>query len=162
MVVANYVFFKSAVILSEYHKGGPTSCHLSNLAEIYHFHFKALQRFLTGIVSWPSCQQLACDTSTWLNILAFAVGISGCSTILVLCLYPFTIQTYCSRGITSHSIPIKPQHLINPSTKQICIVKLLITYYLLLIHTALVSLLKVACSVNLITCCDMVALSASL
>jgi len=98
-------------------KADPTSHHLSNHAEIHHFHFKALQKFLT-------CQQLACDTSTWLNILAFAVGMSNSSTLLVLCLYPCTIQTYCSRGGTSQPTPIKPQHHINPSTKQICIVKL--------------------------------------
>jgi len=100
-------------------KADPTSHHLSN-----HFHFKALQKFLTGIVFWLSCQQLACDTSTWLNILAFAVGTSNSSTLLVMCLYPCTIQTYCSRGSTSQPTPIKPQHHINPSTKQICVVKL--------------------------------------
>jgi hypothetical protein len=50
LTVENYYSFKSAVILSEYHKGGPTSHHLSNYSEIHHFHFKALQNFLTGIV----------------------------------------------------------------------------------------------------------------
>lgn len=83
-----------------------------------------LKKFLTGILFWLLCQQLACDTSTWLNSLAFAVGISSSSTILVLCLYPCIIQTYCSRGITSHPTPIKPQLSINPCTKQICFVKL--------------------------------------
>ena len=87
LVVENCFSFKSAVIFSEYNKGGPTSHHLSNHAEIHHFYFKALQKFLTGIVFWHSCQQLACDTFTWLNILACTVGLSSCSIILVLCLY---------------------------------------------------------------------------
>jgi len=72
-------------------KADPTSHHLSNHAEIHHFHFKALQKFLTGIVFWLSCHQLACDTSTWLNILAFAVRISN-SFVSILMHNPDLLQ----------------------------------------------------------------------